>query len=62
MIGVYDEAGRLFEIRQLAQLNHLFQHSYSGSPAEYAAIEETFAPEALQAISDWLLPQLSASK
>lgn len=48
------------DIRQLAELNHLFQHSYSGSPAEYAAIEETFAPEALQAVLDWLLPHTSA--
>ena len=48
------------DIRQLASLNHLFQHSYSGSPAEYAAIEETFAPEALQAISDWLQPHLAS--
>jgi len=46
------------DIRQLAELNHLFQHAYSGSPAEYAAIEETFAPEALQVISDWLAPQV----
>jgi pimeloyl-ACP methyl ester carboxylesterase len=57
-----DAGNKNSDIRQLADLNHLFQHSYSGSPAEYAAIEETFAPEALQAISDWLLPQLSASK
>lgn len=57
-----DAGNKNTEIRQLAELNHLFQHSYSGSPAEYAAIEETFAPEALQAISNWLIPQLSASK
>jgi hypothetical protein len=48
------------DIRQLAELNHLFQHSYSGSPAEYAAIEETFAPAALEAIADWLLPRTIA--
>jgi fermentation-respiration switch protein FrsA (DUF1100 family) len=48
------------DIRQLALLNHLFQHSYSGSPAEYAAIQETFAPEALQTISDWLEPHLAS--
>jgi uncharacterized protein len=48
------------DIRQIAELNHLFQHSYSGSPAEYAAIEETFAPEALQVIADWLVPRTSA--
>ena len=44
------------DIRQLANLNHLFQHAYSGSPAEYGAIEETFSPDALQIISDWLQP------
>jgi pimeloyl-ACP methyl ester carboxylesterase len=39
----------------LPDLNHLFQHAYSGSPAEYPAIEETFSPAALQLISDWIL-------
>ena len=39
---------------QLPELNHLFQHCNSGSPTEYGAIEETFSPEALQIISDWL--------
>ena len=48
------------DIRQLAELNHLFQHAYSGSPAEYAAIEETFAPEALEIISGWLSQRISA--
>jgi len=42
------------DIRQLADLNHLFQHAYTGSPTEYGAIEETFAPEALKIITDWL--------
>ena len=48
------------DVRQLSELNHLFQHAYSGSPAEYGAIEETFAPEALQIIGDWLQTYLSA--
>ena len=47
------------DIRQLADLNHLFQHCFSGSPAEYAAIEETFSPEALQIVSAWLLERFS---
>jgi pimeloyl-ACP methyl ester carboxylesterase len=42
------------EVRQLPELNHLFQHAYTGSPSEYAAIEETFSPEALQVIAEWL--------
>jgi uncharacterized protein len=49
------------EIRQLADLNHLFQHAYSGSPQEYGAIEETFAPEALQIIAEWLQPRITTS-
>jgi pimeloyl-ACP methyl ester carboxylesterase len=51
-----------FDVRELPELNHLFQHAYSGSPAEYQAIEETFAPEALQIISDWILPRSGLSK
>lgn len=47
------------DIRQLAELNHLFQHAYSGSPAEYGAIEETFSPQALQIIGDWLQPHIA---
>ena len=43
------------DVRPLPDLKHLLQHPYSGSPAENASIEETFAPEALQVIADWLL-------
>ncbi|MDX2275457.1 MAG: alpha/beta fold hydrolase [Hyphomonadaceae bacterium] len=35
-------------------LNHLFQTSTTGAVSEYAEIEETIAPEALQTIGDWL--------
>lgn len=38
-----------------ANLNHLFQHCTTGSPNEYMMIEETFAPEAMKAIADWIL-------
>ena len=40
---------------ELQSLNHLFQHSETGSPDEYIQIEETFAPEAMKVIADWLL-------
>ena len=40
---------------QLAGLNHLFQHCEKGLPSEYGNIEETFSPEALKIISDWIL-------
>ncbi|HYD51350.1 MAG TPA: alpha/beta fold hydrolase [Gemmatimonadaceae bacterium] len=41
-------------IVRLPGLNHLFQTAKTGAPAEYASIEETFAPDALQRISDWI--------
>lgn len=43
-----------FEVRLLPGLNHLFQRSASGAVSEYALIEETFAPEALEMIGDWI--------
>ena len=36
-------------------VNHLFQHCVTGSFAEYRDIEETFAPEALEKMVQWLL-------
>jgi uncharacterized protein len=44
-----------FQVIELAGLNHAFQHCYMGAPSENRAIEETFAPEALSAISKWIL-------
>lgn len=38
----------------LPQLNHLFQHSETGAMEEYGELEETFAPEALKLIGDWI--------
>ncbi|WP_293930401.1 alpha/beta hydrolase family protein [Sphingobacterium sp. UBA6645] len=36
-------------------LNHLFQTSKSGSHLEYGDIEETFSPEVLKDMADWIL-------
>ena len=35
-------------------LNHLFQECKTGLPAEYATIEQTFSPIALEEILKWL--------
>lgn len=40
---------------ELPKLNHLFQESETGSPQEYAKIEQTFAPNALNIMSDWII-------
>jgi pimeloyl-ACP methyl ester carboxylesterase len=42
----------------LAGLNHLFQTSTSGSPAEYGTIEETIAPAVLKLVSDWIVKRV----
>lgn len=44
-----------YTLLELEGLNHLFQHASTGSPDEYASIPETFAPEALAAMGDWIL-------
>jgi pimeloyl-ACP methyl ester carboxylesterase len=51
-----------FLTTELPGLNHLFQHCPSGSPTEYGGIEETIAPEALNAVSDWVLKHTASSK
>ncbi|QVL34564.1 alpha/beta hydrolase [Telmatocola sphagniphila] len=41
--------------RSFPQLNHLFQKCQKGAPSEYAKIEETFSPEVLDVIGEWIL-------
>lgn len=46
-----------FIVKELPDLNHLFQTAQTGLPAEYVKIEETISPEALKIIGDWILEQ-----
>jgi len=49
------EAGnREYLVQTLPGLNHNFQTSETGSPAEFGKIKETFAPAALKIIGDWI--------
>jgi len=43
-------------------LNHLFQHAESGLIGEYARIEETFAPEALELMGAWLVERFGPQR
>jgi uncharacterized protein len=43
-----------FTVTELPGLNHLFQTTKTGNPAEYGSIDETFSPTALAAIADWI--------
>lgn len=45
------------EVYILPRLNHLFQESETGGVEEYGKIEQTFAPVALQHLSNWILKQ-----
>ncbi len=42
-------------VMELAGLNHLFQTATTGAVSEYAWIEETFAPSAIDIIASWIL-------
>ena len=42
---------------ELPNLNHLFQESTTGLPAEYATIKQTFSPVALTKITRWIKQQ-----
>lgn len=44
-----------FRVVELPGLNHLFQPCESGSPAEYARIETTIDPAALELIGGWVV-------
>jgi hypothetical protein len=35
-------------------LNHLFQHAVTGSPTEYATIEETFSYDVIDVMVKWI--------
>ncbi len=44
-------------IKELPNLNHMFQECKTGSPEEYEKIEQTFSPLALEEISSWMVLQ-----
>ncbi|HEX8672576.1 MAG TPA: alpha/beta fold hydrolase [Longimicrobium sp.] len=46
---------RDYRVLELAGLNHLFQTARTGSPGEYATIEETMSPAALEAVASWIV-------
>ena len=53
--GLSDNAKNSLEA--IEGVNHLFQHCQTGSPNEYRDIEETFAPEVLEKLIQWISEQ-----
>ncbi|MCP4148872.1 MAG: alpha/beta fold hydrolase, partial [bacterium] len=55
------EAGnKNFTVKVMPGLNHLFQVCETGAPTEYAIIEETVNPAALELVSKWILKQVDS--
>lgn len=53
------EAGnRHYVVRELPSLNHMLQTADTGAESEYAQIEETIAPIALEMMANWILKQV----
>lgn len=51
-----EEAGNQhFEVDELPGLNHLFQTARTGAVSEYAEIEETISPMALEKMANWMM-------
>ena len=42
-------------IHEFPGLNHLFQECKTGSPSEYASIEQTFSPVVMEEVAKWIL-------
>lgn len=48
-------------VKELPSLNHLFQEAKTGQVAEYATIQQTMSPTALDEIASWLRKQLKVA-
>ena len=51
-----------YTVRRMPRLNHLFQTARTGAVSEYAQIEETIAPLALDTITQWIRRQTGLEK
>src|SRR5262249_4567618 len=61
-MALKEGGNRDYTAKELQGLNHLFQHCQTGSPAEYGKIDETFSPEALKLVGDWIVERTSKEK
>ncbi len=43
-----------FTVKEMSGINHLFQHCQKCTVAEYGELTETFSPEVLEIMGDWL--------
>ncbi len=50
-----ESKSKSFETKIYPNLNHLFQNCDTGSPTEYGDIEESFSPEVLEDLHNWII-------
>ena len=50
------------QVETIEALNHLMQTAVTGAPAEYAQLEESFSPRALERIAEWIALQVECGK
>jgi len=59
--ALVDELGKSdWTIRELAELNHAFQHCETGMPDEYAAIGHVMADEVAEEVAGWIKARMHA--
>ena len=51
-----------YQLTELKNHNHLFQHCTTGLPTEYGQIEESFSPEVLEMIANWINKKFISSR
>lgn len=54
-----DPASKGWELREVAGMNHAFQHCETGMPDEYASIDHVMAGEVIDEVAAWILAQPS---
>jgi uncharacterized protein len=52
--GLKKAKNKRVTIKELPGLNHLFQESKTGNPNEYALIQQTFSPLAMEEVLQWI--------
>ena len=55
------DARSLSAIVIIPDANHLFQHAITGSPSEYASLEQAFTPDFLPTLVDWVTARVASS-
>lgn len=56
---VSENGNKNVTVKAYPNLNHLFQTCKKGTLAEYGELEETFSPEALKDMAEWILSNMS---